>query len=216
MILFYMNTKGGVGTSTLAANHAVWLYDNVSTNVALLDVDDQFHSSRWVQSVEPGITVRRATTPAEAKARLNELALTHEYVIADGPKGKDKQNIAVLLHADAVVVPLQPSGLDFITTLNETTKVILAARKKRSGEPKFVRVVINRIDRRTKRSRSIDNALKKTTRFAVANTMIGNFAAIADGFDQRVATRMTGTQACRELEALYAELLSPLKGVANA
>jgi len=46
--------------------------------------------------------------------------------------------------------------------------------------------------------------------------MIGNFAAIADGFDQRVATRMVGTQACRELEALYAELSSPLKGVANA
>jgi len=58
MIISLVNSKGGVGKSTLAGNLAGWLVSH-GRSVILADCDTQQSSSEWIAEALPEITVVR-------------------------------------------------------------------------------------------------------------------------------------------------------------
>ncbi len=209
MLVVFAATKGGVGKTTLAVHNAVWLYDR-GFRVALLDVDDQFLSSDWVRKVEPEITVRQATTARQVVREVDDLLRTHDFVIGDGPQGKDEVTVALLLKADMVVVPLLASGLDLNSTIAVTTELIRAVRRKNRGRPKDVRLVVNGLDNRTRISRHIKATVKKLE-IPAAKSMVRRLGAFVDAYigdTVTVATRMKRQSKARgDINRLFNELL---------
>ena len=60
----------------------------------------------WIAEVEPQITIRTADTPEECLKESQELAESHDFVIADGPGGLDDLSRTLLLIADAALFRL--------------------------------------------------------------------------------------------------------------
>jgi chromosome partitioning protein len=56
MLMAMVNSKGGVGKSTLAVHFAVWLHE-CGYRVILLDCDLQRSSSQWIAEAEEGVRV---------------------------------------------------------------------------------------------------------------------------------------------------------------
>ena len=76
MIISLVNSKGGVGKSTLAGNLAGWLARH-GRSVILADCDTQQSSSEWITEALPELPVVRL---ADADAVLDELpSLAQEY-----------------------------------------------------------------------------------------------------------------------------------------
>src|SRR5215204_1276851 len=111
MIVVAVNSKGGVGKSTLAAHLAAWFYEK-GKKVALVDSDRQASSSSWLSEAEPGIKAVRAQTADEIYKLLTELYEDCDVLIADGPAGLEEQSRILLMFADVAIVPCGASRLD--------------------------------------------------------------------------------------------------------
>jgi chromosome partitioning protein len=95
MIISLVNSKGGVGKSTLAGNLAGWLAGH-GRSVILADCDTQQSSSEWITEALPDLQVVRL---ADADAVLDELPLLAQevdFVIADGPGSQTETSRAPL------------------------------------------------------------------------------------------------------------------------
>ncbi|QDW66666.1 ParA family protein [Luteimonas granuli] len=112
------SSKGGAGKTTVAthlAAHAA--VDGLRT--AIIDADPQQSSMRWAErragmdsAVLPIAGARRA------KSTWKSLPEDTQRVIIDAPAGSMADDLdAWLEHADAVVVPVQPSALDLDATV---------------------------------------------------------------------------------------------------
>lgn len=152
----YFNQKGGVGKTTFAIHHAVFLH-KTGRPAFLLDVDRQRHASKWAQASPFDITSRYCSPDKLAK-ELREAARerrphplsahrAHETLIIDAPGELDVAK-PVLLLADVVVLPCVPGADDLDSTI-ETLVAIERTRRRRGGRPHPV-VFFNRADRRTR------------------------------------------------------------------
>lgn len=134
MIIAVANSKGGVGKSTLAVHLAAWL-DKQGHRVTLADCDTQQSSSQWIREAAPQVKTLCLRDPDDIINDLPLLAQDTHYVVADGPGSLAETSRALLLVADAAVVPCKASMLE-IRALDAATKVLRQAQKIRSGIPK--------------------------------------------------------------------------------
>ena len=105
MIISLVNSKGGVGKSTIAGNLAAWLYNQGHT-VILADCDPQRSSSEWIRESAPGIDRIGFDSAEEVFDELPALASQADYVIADGPGSQNETSRALLMWADLGDCPL--------------------------------------------------------------------------------------------------------------
>lgn len=120
-----LNHKGGVGKSTLAT-HIAGYYANKKKKVLLGDFDVQRSAFNWLK-----LRPDNVTTINYWEVKGNQLTMPPEdtdIIVIDAPaglRGKDLKNL--LLLTDKVVVPLQPSVFDILSTksfLNELADLI--------------------------------------------------------------------------------------------
>jgi chromosome partitioning protein len=129
MIVATINSKGGVGKSTLAAHLAAWFYER-GKKVVLVDSDRQASSSSWLSEAEPGIKAVQAQSADEIYKLLPELYEDCEVLIADGPAGLEELSRILLMFADVAIVPCGASRLDTDAT-GDAVKLIEQARVQR-------------------------------------------------------------------------------------
>jgi chromosome partitioning protein len=139
MIIAVANSKGGVGKSTLAVHLAAWL-SKQGHRVTLADCDTQQSSSQWIQEAAPGVKALCLKDPDTIINDLPLLAQDTDYVVADGPGSLVETSRALLLVADAAIVPCKASMLE-VRALDAATKVLRQAQKIRSGMPKAMIVL---------------------------------------------------------------------------
>jgi len=207
MIIALVNTKGGVGKSTIAVHLAVALFDAGRT-VAFVDADTQRSSSEWLQEVERGIAVRTANTPEQCLAVVQELRAEHEFIIGDGPGGLDEVSRALLLLADVALFPITPSILD-LRSVTQATDILRFAQGINGGRPEG-RLVLNKLRRRGKTSREL-RAAAPSLGVAVSNAVIHELEVYRDAAQQgSVAARLgaRGALAAAEIAALAEELIA--------
>jgi len=203
-IITIAQQKGGAGKTTLAAQlAAVWARQG--RRLALLDIDPQASLSAWVGlrrkrlgehsiGFEFGaLSGWRATEWVESRARDADL------VVLDSPPHAEAEARIALRAATLVLVPLQPSPLDWWAT-GSTLRLARAERRP-------VLAVLNRVPAR---SALIETIAAEIAREGVplAAARLGNRVAFAQAMAQGsgvVETAPAGLAAA-EIAALAAEI----------
>jgi chromosome partitioning protein len=211
MKITLVNSKGGVGKSTIAVHFAVWLFDQ-GHRVALLDTDKQLSSSQWVSEVDQGITSLTANTPDECLSCLQALSERHDYVIADGPAGIDEISRSLLLLADVAIFPITPSILD-LRSMVQATQTLRYARAINQGRP-TARIVLNKVRVRERTSREL-LAIAPKLDMEVTSSVLRDLQLYRDAAQQgTVVTRMRASAGTARDEMI--ELCREVRGICQS
>lgn len=111
MLISVLNTKGGVGKSTLAVHLAGWLHDQ-GLRVAAIDADRQHSLTDWLGTAAPKLPVHDLGTAAAILEHAGRLERDFDVVIADGPAALGAEIGALAASSDVALVPIGASMLD--------------------------------------------------------------------------------------------------------
>ncbi len=135
-------SKGGVGKTTVATHLAAHSALQGRRTV-LADADPQGSATRWAGR---RAALDSAVLPVEASGRRawrNRVPDDAEQLVIDAPAGALAQDLdGFLAHADAVVVPVQPSALDIEATVAFLNTLATVPRVRQRKLP--VGLVLNR------------------------------------------------------------------------
>ena len=165
-IISVCNLKGGAGKSTIAVNLACALQEEHAWNCRLVDCDRQKTAMAWAEKGLLPVPVVAATLqearPEERYpgmmwiTQIKTLAEQSDVLVIDLPPGLEYVLAAVTAVSDVILVPVNPSGVDF----HATTKFIELIQKSRdargSTKPDCI-IVPNRIDGRTTYERDLSS-----------------------------------------------------------
>jgi chromosome partitioning protein len=213
MIIAVVNSKGGVGKSTLAGNLVAWLHQLGHATV-LADCDSQNSSSEWIAEACPAARVVRYGSADEVLEGLPDLRREADYVVCDGPGSQTETSRALLLWADLAVIPCKASMFE-VRALAKNTAFVRQAQSIRNGPPVAVAVLsmVGKDFRLTKDMRDAAESLK----LPLAATHVTLRQAYADAPGQSTLVWNMGSrekEAAREIDALFRELL-PEAGAAG-
>ena len=206
MIIAVVNSKGGVGKSTLAGCLAAWLHE-LGHKVVLADCDSQNSSSEWIAEAVPQVKIARFENADEVLEGLPQLRKEADYIVCDGPGSQTETSRALLLWADLAVIPCKASMFE-VRALAKNTAFVRQAQTIRQGPPQAVAVLsmVGKDFRLTKDMRDAANALKLT----LATTHVTLRQAYADAPGQSTLVWKMGyreKEAAKEIAALFQELL---------
>jgi chromosome partitioning protein len=139
MIIAVVNSKGGVGKSTVAVHLAAWLHSQ-GYRVTLADCDAQQSSSEWIREAAPNVKTVRLDDANDILNELPAIAADTDFVVADGPGSNTENSRSLLLRADFAVVPCKASMLE-VRALAKATDVLRQAHSIRGGIPEAVIVL---------------------------------------------------------------------------
>ena len=155
--IMLMNAKGGCGKSTIATSLAAY-YANQGQAVALADYDPQYSSLDWLAR-RPDSRPKIFGVDA-AKDGLRHLPRSADVVIMDAPARTYGSELTALVnHAETILVPVLPSGIDmqattrFLDELKSTNRV--ASKKAKIG------VLANRVRENTRIADELDEYMQK-------------------------------------------------------
>ncbi|MGQ0664402.1 MAG: ParA family partition ATPase [Pseudomonadota bacterium] len=195
--------KGGAGKTTLAAHLAV-AWSLGAKRVAVVDIDPQASLTQWVE-------LRRAARAGDAGFTFTRLAgwrlageaerlsRDHDAVLIDSPPHAETEARIAIRAASLVVVPVQPSPMDWWAT-RQTLEIARAERRK-------VLLVVNRMPARTNLAQGVVDELAASD-VGAAKTLIGNRVAFASSLaaGRGITEAEPGSRAAAEIAALAAEI----------
>lgn len=198
--------KGGAGKTTVAVHLAIAWSQQRGKKVAILDTDPQGSTSVWYEAREhylgadqTGITFRRAKG-SRAVDEARKLARSHDVVLVDMPPHASASANAVIRAATLVIIPVQPTPLDFWATL--PTLEIASSHKKP------VLLVLNRVTPRALLTATMITRLGEY-KVRVAKSPLGNRVAFAEsiGAGRTVLETRARSVAATEVRALAREIM---------
>lgn len=210
-VIAVCNFKGGSGKSTVAVNLACAIHCATRSPTILVDADRQGTAKRWgIKGKLPVKVAPRVLQEAKPEDRypgilwisqIKGLAESHKHVVIDLPPGLQFSMAAITTISDQILIPVNPSGIDFHSTANFIDLIQKSRDMRGSDKPACV-IVPNRLDRRT----TIANKLSLYEQFGEPIApAIGMRTAFSYSFDhgQWVGDYAPGSAAHREIERLY-------------
>ncbi len=153
-----LNTKGGAGKTTVATNLAAW-FASTGQNVALMDLDPQGSSARWLRrraAEYPSIHGIAAYERSANVTRSWQLRVPADCstVVVDTPAAIVTQSLPEITRgADAILVPVMPSENDIHASAKCIADLLLVAKIRRSE--KRIGIIANRVRVNTLVSQSL-------------------------------------------------------------
>lgn len=206
MIVAVVNSKGGVGKSTLAGSFAGWLHSQGRT-VTVADCDAQQSTSEWLAEAVPELAVVRFNGADQVLDELPALARESEFVIADGPGSQTETSRALLMWADLAVIPCKASMFE-ARALDRNTNFVRQAQAIRHGMPAAV-AVLSMVGKDYRLTRDMLDAAR-ALQLSVAATPLILRQAYADAPGQATFVWNMGysaRDAAEEMDRLFRELL---------
>ena len=126
MIISIENQKGGVGKTTIAI-HVAQALAMGDSSVLLVDADPQGSARDWAAAREspPDFSVVGLDRPTLHRD-LPAIAANYDHVVIDGPPRVTDLARSVIIAADLVVIPVQPSPYD-VWAANDVVNLIKEA-----------------------------------------------------------------------------------------
>lgn len=206
MIVAMVNSKGGVGKSTLAGSLVGWLHAH-GRRVILADCDTQHSSSEWIREALPDIPVVCLSSADDVFNELPVLAAEAEFIVADGPGSQTETSRALLMFADLAVLPCKASMFE-ARAIERNTAFVRHAQTIRQGPPPGI-AVLSMVGRDYRLTKDMLQAAR-ILNLSVANTAITLRQAYADAPGQATFVWNMGyaaRDAAEEIDALFRELL---------
>jgi chromosome partitioning protein len=126
MIYAFLNQKGGVGKTTLSIHTAADLSSR-GRRVLLIDADPQASSLAWSNYREEANFSVVGMPKATIHKEIESLAQDYDDVVIDGPPRVTELARSIILAADIVIIPLQPSPMD-VWAAAETVDLVREAQ----------------------------------------------------------------------------------------
>ena len=201
MIYAFLSQKGGVGKTTLSIHLADALARRGS-RVLLIDADPQQSAMKWstFRAGENKFSVIAMAKPTLHK-ELTPIYADYTDIVIDGPPRSHELAKSIILAADLVLIPVQPSPPDVWATA-ETVGLVNEARVFK--ETLKSAIAINRKIVNTVIGRDVREALA-TLNTPILQSDISQRVAFADG--KTVSDLDPHSHAAHEVEALAAELV---------
>lgn len=215
MIISLVNSKGGVGKSTLAGNLAGWLAGH-GRSVILADCDTQQSSSDWIAEARPDIQVVRLANADAVLDELPSLAQEADFVIADGPGSQTETSRALLMWADLAIMPCKASMFE-ARALDKNTAFVRQAQAIRKGPPEVI-AVLSMVGREYRLTRDMQEAAR-TLGLTIAETPITLRQAYADAPGQATFVWNMGYAArgaAEEIDLLFRELFPDIAAASHS
>lgn len=142
-----LNPKGGSGKTTLAFSLAGYLAGTGRT-VALLDMDKQGSSRRWLQNRSTELPAIQSLPPPDDPAGTITIPPDIDVVVIDAPAALPAEELAdYTCGMHAVLVPVLPSDMDIHAASRLVSDLLLKAQvSRRNGR---LGIVANRVKERT-------------------------------------------------------------------
>jgi chromosome partitioning protein len=202
VLVSLVNSKGGVGKSTLAV-HLACLAHAEGRSVAFVDADAQESGSRWVKGMGSPFRVHRIRSPDEMIERMDGIVESVDLVVADGPAGFSDITRSLILVSDLALLPCGPSVLD-MESLRDVLRVVRNAQKVRKGPPEAV-LIPNKLQAKYRLSRELLEAAVELGIPSLDGLRLRQ--AYADAAGQRsVVWRLKAEDATREIRHLYHQI----------
>ena len=211
MIISLVNSKGGVGKSTIAGSLVAWLHER-GRSVALVDCDTQKSSSEWIHEASPNIRLVRLEAADEVLDELPELRMEADYVVCDGPGSQTEVSRALLMWSDLAIIPCKASVFE-ARALDKNTKFVRQAQAIRKGPPEAI-VVLSMVGRGYRLTRDMRKAAEALD-MMLAETPVTLRQAYADAPGQGTVVWRMGSKeqdAATEIDKLFRELLPDVCG----
>lgn len=156
-----LNPKGGSGKTTLAFGIAGYLA-GTGRAVALLDMDRQGSSQRWLQNRPAKLPNIRALSATADPAETIRVPSDIDVVVIDAPAAlSGEELIEYTCGAHAILVPVLPSDIDIHAASRLVSDLLLKAHvSRRNGR---LGIVANRVKERTVAYRQLLRFLESLT-----------------------------------------------------
>ena len=206
VIIAVVNSKGGVGKSTLSVHLAAWLAE-LGHRVTLADCDTQQSSSEWIREAAPAVHAIRMDNPDTILNELPGLDEEADFVVADGPGSNTETSRALLLRAHRAIVPAKASMLE-VRALAKATEVVRQAQNIRNGAPDAM-LVLSMVAMRYRLTRDMKEAAA-ALKLPLASSALILRQVIADAPGQgTIVAHMgrRGAEAAAEIDAIFREVI---------
>ncbi len=142
-----INTKGGVGKTTVTTNLASYFAAN-NIGTTIMDYDPQGSSLHWLQQRPPTAAKIHGANAAQPAVGLRSFRMhvpaTTQHLIIDAPAGSSRLlQQDMLRNANQILIPVGPSAIDIHATANFIKELLIAGRVRSQGIK--VGVVANRV-----------------------------------------------------------------------
>ena len=205
MIYAFLSQKGGVGKTTLSIHLADALARRGS-RVLLIDADPQQSAMKWstFRAGENKFSVIAMAKPTLHK-ELTPIYADYTNIVIDGPPRFHELAKSIILAADLVLIPVQPSPPDVWATAETVDLVNEALVFKETLKSA---IAINRKIVNTVIGRAVREALA-TLNTPILQSDISQRVAFAEAFadGKTVSDLDPHSHAAHEVEALAAELV---------
>ena len=205
MIYAFLSQKGGVGKTTLSVHLADALARRGS-RVLLVDADPQQSAMKWstFRAGENKFSVIAMAKPTLHK-ELAPIYADYTDIVIDGPPRIHELTKSIILAADLVLIPVQPSPPDVWATA-ETVDLVTEASAFKEGLKSAI--TINRKIVNTVIGRDVREALV-TLNTPILQADISQRVAFAEAFadGKTVSDLDPHSHAAQEVEAFVTELV---------
>jgi chromosome partitioning protein len=166
-----LNPKGGSGKTTLAFNLAGYIA-STGRKVALVDMDRQGSSTRWIQNRGADHPRIHGISSPETDGNGDQIVDVPEDIdiaVIDAPAGVTGAQLTdYTCGAHAILLPILPSDLDIHAAASLVKDLLLVAQvSRRNGR---LAVVANRVNERTVAYQQLSSFLKRLS-IAVVGTL---------------------------------------------